>query len=68
MSDNNDSERLPYQRVQDIPRILQEMHLAVQEALARHKQAGNPVAVWRDGQVAWVAPADIPSDPLSGPE
>ena len=32
---------------------------AVREALLRHKQAGNPVADWRDGQVVWIAPEDI---------
>lgn len=30
---------------------------AARAALRRHKQAGLPVAVWRDGHVAWV-PAD----------
>lgn len=29
---------------------------AVREALVRHKRAANPVAVWRDGKVEWVAP------------
>jgi hypothetical protein len=32
----------------------------VREALLRPRQAGNPIAVWRDGQVVWVAPEDIP--------
>ena len=34
----------------------------VLEALRRHKQAGNPVATWRNGEVVWVAPEDIPVD------
>ena len=56
----------------DIDRILADPMLieaalrrAVREALARHKQAGNPVATWSEGRVKWVAPEDID---LSGPE
>ena len=33
---------------------------AVQSALLRHKQVGNPVAVWRDGKVVWIPPEEIP--------
>jgi len=68
MTRMGDSERQPYERVSDIPRILEEMRLAVREALALHKRAGNPVAVWRDGKVQWIAPEDIPSDALPPPE
>lgn len=50
----------PAERLDDLPRILQAMRDAVSEALQRHKEAGNPVAVWRNGQVEWVAPEDIP--------
>jgi len=35
---------------------------AVREALRRHKQAGNPVAEWRDGKVCWIAAEDIQLD------
>lgn len=65
-----DSERQPYERVTDIARILAEMRLAVREALALHKRAGNPVAVWRDGKAQWIQPEDIPSDglPVREPE
>jgi hypothetical protein len=37
----------------------------VRAALLEHKQAGNPVAVWQNGQVVWIAPEDIvlPPDP-----
>lgn len=38
---------------------------AVQEALRRHKLAGNPVAVWRDARVEWIQPEDIPDQPES---
>ena len=32
----------------------------VQEALLKHKQAGNPVVVWRDGKIVWLKPEEIP--------
>lgn len=32
---------------------------AVREALLKHKQAGNPVAVWRDGKVVILQPEEI---------
>jgi hypothetical protein len=55
-------DRSPAERVEDIPRILEALRLAVREALLRHKQAGNPVAVWRDGRVVWVRPEDLPGE------
>ena len=35
---------------------------AAREARRRHKEAGNPVAEWRDGELCWVAPEDIELD------
>ena len=32
---------------------------AAQDAIRRHKQMGFPMAVWRDGKVAWVAPEEL---------
>ena len=32
---------------------------AVRQALLQHKRMGNPVAVWRDGKVVWIAPEEI---------
>lgn len=32
---------------------------AVRQALLQHKRAGNPVATWRDGKVAWIPPEEI---------
>jgi hypothetical protein len=49
------------ERVNDLPRILDAMKEAVREALVRHQRAGHPIAVWRDGQVVWIQPEDIPS-------
>ena len=62
MTEALDSKRTPAERVNDIPRILEEMSLAVREALLSHKRAGNPVAVWRNGRVEWIQPDDIPVD------
>jgi len=45
--------------LQDHNLIEEAINRAVREALLRHKQAGNPIAVWRDGQVVWIAPEDI---------
>jgi hypothetical protein len=42
--------------IEDVEAALKE---AVREALLRHKQAGNPIATWQNGQVQWIAPEDI---------
>ena len=31
----------------------------MRKALARHRQAGNPVPVWRDKKVCWIPTAEI---------
>jgi len=59
-------EGLPLDRFNDIERILAEAQLAVREALAEHRRAGNPVAVWRNGRVEWIPPEEIPIDPPTG--
>ena len=33
---------------------------AVKAALLRHKKLGNPIAVWRDGEVVEIPPEEIP--------
>jgi hypothetical protein len=38
------------------------MNQAVREALLDHKRAGNPVAIWRNEQVVWIQPEDIPTE------
>jgi hypothetical protein len=50
----------PAERVDDIPRILEALDQGVREALLRHKRAGVPVAVWRDGKVVLIPPEEIP--------
>ena len=48
------------ERINDLPRILHAMRQGVRRALARHRQNGNPVAVWRDGRVVWIPADEIP--------
>lgn len=48
------------ERVRDLRLIEQALARAVREALQRHKQAGNPIAVWRDDRIAWIEPDKIP--------
>jgi hypothetical protein len=45
--------------LEDTDRIEGVLRRAVQDALLDHKRAGNPVAVWREGRVAWVGPEEI---------
>ena len=35
------------------------MNAAVREAVLQHRQKGLPLAVWRDGKVAWIPPDEI---------
>jgi hypothetical protein len=62
MTTSGDPEVDPLDRVEDLPRIMKAMTTAVREALLRHKLLGNPVAVWQDGRVVWLAPEEIPVD------
>lgn len=57
---NEHDGRTPAERVDDIPAILKALRQAVREALLQHKRAGNPIAVWRNDRVEWIAPEDIP--------
>jgi hypothetical protein len=58
----NARNRSPIERVDDLPRILEEVQRSVREALARHRRSGNPVPVWRNKQVCWIPAAEIPSE------
>jgi hypothetical protein len=53
------------ERLKDTRLIERALARAVRKALLRHKQAGNPIAVWQDGRVVWIAPEDIPVEPES---
>ena len=65
MSDAPRTDLTPAERAYDIPRTVRALREAVQEALRRHKLAGNPVAVWRNARVEWIQPEDIPDQPES---
>jgi hypothetical protein len=56
------------ERIHDIPRILEAMRRGVRAALWMHKVTGNPVPEWRNGQVVWVQPDDIPVDSFDDDE
>ncbi len=44
----------------DKEKITQALTEGVREALLKHKQAGNPVVVWRNGKMVWLKPEEIP--------
>lgn len=51
--------------MEDVRLILRTLRQAVRDALLRHKQARNPVAVWRNGRVEWIGPDEIPGEDSS---
>ncbi len=51
----------------DEARIQAAMDEAVRAAILDHKRAGNPIAIWRDGQVVWLAPDEIDVDDAPEP-
>ncbi|PWT85486.1 MAG: hypothetical protein C5B56_13970 [Proteobacteria bacterium] len=60
MPDDIRSNRPLSERVRDIKLIEKALVRAVAAALRRHKQAGNPIAIWRDGRVVLLQPDEIP--------
>jgi len=59
MNDSPGNGRTPSERVDDADAMLRAVRQAVREAVLRHKQLGNPIAVSRDGEVVWIQPEDI---------
>jgi hypothetical protein len=49
----------------DPSKVTQIIQSGIWQALLRHKQLGNPVCEWRNNQVVWVQPEDIPTGPYS---
>lgn len=43
----------------DPKRVRDIIQSAINAALLKHKQAGNPVCEWKNDQVVWVQPEDI---------
>jgi hypothetical protein len=47
--------------------IDQAIEEGVQQALRLHQRAGNPIVVWQDGKMQWIAPEDIAGLEVSSP-
>lgn len=52
--------------VDEISKIFNDEHTVtnaiqagINAALLKHKQLGQPICVWREGKVVWIAPEDI---------
>ncbi len=39
--------------------VLEAAREAAEDAIQRHKQMGLPLAIWKDGGVAWVTPEEL---------
>ena len=59
MTETDERELEPFERVHDIPRALRALRLAARDALIEHKRDGDPVVVWEDGQVRWIPAEEI---------
>ena len=55
------------QLLKDTRRLDAMLRRAVIQAVQTHKQAGNPIAIWRDGKVVWLRPEEIPDAPEEAP-
>jgi hypothetical protein len=55
------------ERLQDRQLIKQALARGIRQALWRHKQLGNPICVWEDNKVVWIAPEDIVVEPEPSP-
>lgn len=60
METDSDSNRITnsFLNLQDTA-IDKALERAVREALLMHRRAGNPVAVWREGKVVWLAADEV---------
>lgn len=55
----SDNDKTIDEILQDGARVDRAARRAVRDAVRHHKLLGNPVAVWREGKVVWIAPEDI---------
>ena len=46
----------------DPEKITEALSRGVREALLKHKKAGNPIVIWREGKVVWIGPEEISVD------
>ena len=52
----------------DKEKVTEALARGVREALLQHKRAGNPIVVWRDGQIVWIPAEEIPGEGENSPE
>ncbi len=45
---------------QNPERVTQVLQAGIRLALRQHKQAGNPVCSWQNGEIVWIEPDKIP--------
>ena len=43
----------------DPEKITEALAQGVRDALLKHKQAGNPIVIWREGKAVWIKPEEI---------
>lgn len=56
----SDTQKLEIEEIlEDTTLIEKTLRRAVREALMHHKRAGNPVVIWKEGRVEWIAPEDL---------
>jgi hypothetical protein len=46
----------------DPERVTEALARSIRTAMLQHKRAGNPILVWRDGQIVWGPAEDISVD------
>jgi len=57
--DNNHLEDRISKILNDPSKVTQILQSGIQDALLKHKQAGNQICVWRDDKVTWIPPEEI---------
>lgn len=45
---------------QNPQRVTQVLPAGIRLALQQHKQAGNPICSWQNGEIVWIEPDKIP--------
>ena len=58
MVDKSKQDKIPL-IMADRDKITEALARGVRNALLKHKQAGNSLPTWRDGQVVWIPPEQI---------
>lgn len=56
------SKKNDIQKIIDNQLFTQVMQTAIDAALLKHKQAGHPICIWKEGKVVWIPASEIFSD------